>query len=156
MSELQAMIARWAQAGRIEWIGVRPARRADMAVQTRVALGEDGVVGDRARAGKRALTLIQAEHLDAIGSYLGRGPVSPLDMRRNVVVRGINLASLKDRDIRIGSAIVRITTVCAPCSRMDETFGPGGYAAVRGHGGWCAQVVQPGEIAMGDRVSPVD
>jgi MOSC domain-containing protein YiiM len=33
-------------------------------------------------------------------------------------------------------------------------LGPGGYSALRGHGGWCADVVQPGEVALGDAVAP--
>ena len=35
---------------------------------------------------------------------------------------------------------------------MEEAFGPGGYSAVRGHGGWCAEVLRPGRIALGDTV----
>lgn len=156
MSEMQAMMARWTVPGVVEWIGLRPGRRTDMAVCERVEVGADGLQGDRARAGKRAVTLIQAEHLRAIGSYLGGGAVDPAVLRRNVVVRGLNLASLKGRNVRIGQAVLHITTICAPCSRMEEVFGPGGYAAVRGHGGWCAHVVSPGAVAIGDVVRPVD
>lgn len=156
MSELQAMMARWAAAGRVAWIGVRPARRTAMQAVTRVWISDAGLEGDRARAGKRSVTMIQGEHLAAIASFLGRANVSPVDLRRNIVVEGLNLSSLKVRDVQVGGAVLRITTICAPCSRMEETFGPGGYAAVRGHGGWCAHVVQAGEVAIGDAVRPVD
>ena len=40
-----------------------------------------------------------------------------------------------------------------PVSRMERALGPGGCNAMRGHGGWCAEVVAPGIIAPGDRVS---
>lgn len=156
MSELQAMMARWAVPGRVAWIGLRPARRAAMQAVERALIADAGLEGDRSRSGKRAVTLVQSEHLAAVGSYLGRGPVLPQDMRRNIVVEGLNLSSLKGRDVQVGGAVLHITTLCAPCSRMEEVFGPGGYAAVRGHGGWCAQVVQPGEVVMGDAVRPVD
>ncbi len=156
MSALHEMMARWAQPGVVDWIGVRPARRAGMVVQERVILGETGLAGDRARAGKRAVTLIQAEHLAAIGAYLGQGPVDPALLRRNIVVSGLNLASLKDREVEVGTTVLRLTTICAPCSRMEEAFGRGGYAAVRGHGGWCAQVIRPGAIRLGDTVRPFD
>ena len=92
----------------------------------------------------------------AIGAYLGREAVPPEVLRRNLVVEGINLSALKGRRVQVGGAVVAFTTICAPCSRMEEAFGPGGYSAVRGHGGWCAQVLQPGQVRLGDAVQPVD
>lgn len=155
MADLREMIERVARPGRVTWIGLRPERRAEIRSVDRVRVGFDGLEGDRAGAGKRAVTLVQAEHLGAIGSYLGRGPVRPEDLRRNIVVAGLNLASMKGRLLRVGTAVVEVTVVCAPCSRMQEVFGPGGYAAVRGHGGWCARVVSEGGVALGDEVLPV-
>ena len=119
-------------------------------------IAEAGLISDRARVGKRAVTLIQQEHLAAIGSYLGQGPVAPAVLRRNLVVSGINLAALKGREVQVGEAILRFTVICAPCSRMEEALGKGGYSAVRGHGGWCAEVVRPGRVRLGDVVQPVD
>jgi len=149
------MIARWAKPGVVDWIGCRPARRADMEVCQNAHVSMTGLDGDRGKAGKRAVTLIQAEHLPAIASYLGIEAIAPSRLRRNIVVLGLNLASLKGRQVRLGSAVVELSVVCAPCSRMEEEFGPGGYAAIRGHGGWCAQVVKPGFIAVGDTVEPL-
>ncbi|WP_299727272.1 MOSC domain-containing protein [uncultured Tateyamaria sp.] len=156
MSDLHVMMARSAQAGRVTWIGVRGARRVDVIPVERVAVTFEGLEGDHARPGKRAVTLVQAEHLAAIGAYLGREPVLPAQLRRNLVVAGLNLAALKGREVALGSAVLRLSVICAPCSRMEETFGHGGYSAVRGHGGWCAEVVQPGQVALGDAVRPVD
>jgi MOSC domain-containing protein YiiM len=153
---LAAMLARVAQAGRVVWIGVRPARLAPVVPVEAVDVGAAGLAGDHGRAGPRAVTLVQGEHLAAVGSYLGRGPVAPEVLRRNVVVTGINLAALKDRPLRLGGAVVVIRGVCAPCSRMEAALGPGGYAALRGHGGWCAEVLVPGPLAVGDGVVPVD
>ncbi|SFE83828.1 MOSC domain-containing protein [Roseivivax sediminis] len=152
MKSLGEMIARQAQAGRVDWIGLRPDRRGAMRSVPAVELEAGGLAGDHGRAGKRAVTLVQAEHLAAIGGFLGQGPVAPEELRRNLVISGINLAGLKGRRIAIGAAVLRLTTICAPCSRMEEAFGPGGYSAVRGHGGWCAEVLRPGRIALGDTV----
>ena len=155
-SPLHEMMARWAQPGQVTWIGVRPQRGAEMAVSDRARIDDTGVVGDRSRGGKRAVTLIQAEHLPAIAAYLGRDGVAPALLRRNIVVRGLNLAGLKGRAVQIGGAVLRPTTICAPCSLMERTLGHGGYAAMRGHGGWCAEVVTGGDIALGDPVQPID
>ena len=69
----------------------------------------DGLEGDRGRAGKRAVTLMQAEHLPAIASFLGREVVHQSNLRRNLVVSGLNLAGAKGRLLRIGSAILRFS-----------------------------------------------
>lgn len=154
--QLADMQARVAQPGRVQWIGLRPARRTAMVAVTGAGVDADGLAGDRGRAGKRAVSLIQWEHLATIGAYLGRGPVAPEILRRNIVVAGINLVSLRGRDVRIGGAVLHLGGVCAPCSRMEAALGPGGYAALRGHGGFVAQVVAPGQIALGDIVMPLD
>jgi MOSC domain-containing protein YiiM len=41
------------------------------------------------------VTLIQAEHVAAIASYLGRDTVEPTLLRRNVMIQGVNLLALK-------------------------------------------------------------
>ncbi len=156
MAELAELIAGWAQPGRVDWIGLRPDRRAEMIAVDKVMISADGLDGDRSRAGKRAVTLIQQEHLAVIGSYLGQGAVAPEILRRNLVVSGINLAALKGREVQVGEAILRFTVICAPCSRMEEALGEGGYSAVRGHGGWCAELVRPGRVKVGDAVQPID
>jgi MOSC domain-containing protein YiiM len=152
---LREMMARHAQGGRVAWIGVRPARRGGMVAVEAVEVGFAGVEGDHGRAGRRAVTLLQGEHLAAVGAFLGRVPVAPEVLRRNIVVEGLNLAGLNGWTVAVGGAVLRITGICAPCSRMEEALGPGGYNAVRGHGGWCAEVVTPGRIAVGDGVEPV-
>jgi len=147
-------MARHAGPGRVDWIGLRPERRAAMVAVDAAALTEAGLEGDRARAGKRAVTLIQAEHLPAIAALCGRAEVAPALLRRNLVVSGINLIALRHGPVQLGGAVVEITGPCAPCSRMEEALGPGGYSAMRGHGGWCARVLKPGPVALGDAVAP--
>ena len=62
--------------------------------------------------------------------------------------------TLREAIFRIGTAVLRGTGPCAPCSRMEEALGPGGFNAVRGHGGITAEVVRPGRVALGDSVVP--
>ncbi len=156
MSELAELIAGWAKPGRVDWIGVRPARRSEIVTLGDAMISADGLDGDRSRRGKRAVTLIQQEHLAAIGSYLRQGQIAPKILRRNLVVSGINLSALKGREVQMGEAVLRFTVICAPCSRMEEALGKGGYSAVRGHGGWCAEVLRLGRVRVGDTVQPID
>jgi MOSC domain-containing protein YiiM len=73
------------------------------------------------------VTLIQAEHLIAVADMLDIAPISPLQIRRNLVVSVLNLLALKGRTFRIGDARLAMTGDCAPCSRMNETLGTGGF-----------------------------
>ena len=108
------------------------------------------------RNGPRQVTLIAIEDLAATAAFLGLSEISPEVLRRNLVVRGINLLALKDRRFRVGEALLEGSGECAPCSLMEQALGPGGYNAVRGHGGITARVIEGGEIAIGDIVARVD
>lgn len=154
-SLLSALLNAPIRPGRVAWIGLRPARRAAMtSVAEAIADTTQGLAGDRyhGRSGSRQVTLIQREHLAAIASHLGLNHVAPEQFRRNIVVEGINLAALKDHRFRLGNAVLAWTGECHPCSWMEQTFGPGGYNAVRGHGGITARVIEGGTIAIGDRL----
>ncbi len=154
MIGLREMMERHAGTGRIAWIGLRPGRRATLVARDEATIDADGLVGDHGRAGKRAVTLLQDEHLAVIAAFLRRDAVPPDLLRRNIVVSGLNLAALRKERVRIGTALLRIEGPCPPCSRMEETFGPGGYSAIRGHGGFYASVLDPGRLALGDAVVP--
>jgi|GEM_PF-86907 len=155
-ANLRDLLTTLPQSGRLEWIGVRPARRVAMlATESVVANTESGLQGDRfaARSTTRQVTLIQAEHLPVIASCLARDSIEPELLRRNLVVSGLNLLALKDQIFRIGVVELKTTGLCHPCSRMEQILGPGGYNAVRGHGGITAQVISNGNLAIGDTVS---
>lgn len=151
-SPLHALMTTHALPGRVGWLGVREARRGAVRAVRSARIEAEGLVGDhRARPGKRAVTLIQAEHLPVIAALAGvDGPLAPERLRRNVVVSGLNLLALREAEFRLGTAVLRGAGICAPCSRMTEEFGLGGYNAVRGHGGILAEVIEPGDVALGD------
>ena len=144
-------------AGRLDWIGLRPARRvALLAVNHVEVLAEHGLIGDHKAqhaGGQRQVTLIQREHLAAVATLLGRDAVDPALVRRNLVVSGINLLALHDAQFDIGGVLFEGAGLCEPCSRMEEALGPGGYNAMRGHGGIVARVVGGGVIRLGDAVA---
>jgi len=144
----------FAQTGQVTWIGLRPERKADLMSVDRAMVTETGLVGDHGRSGKRAVTLIQAEHLPVIAALSGAEVTADI-LRRNIVVAGINLTALREHQLQIGSVLLQITVPCAPCSRMEALLGKGGYNAMRGHGGWCASVISGGEIAVGGKVTPI-
>ena len=170
------------RAGRLNWIGLREGRRLPVlsvpeaeahplvgllgdhgktAPPRLTALsGEAGEVATPAHAptipggpGRRQVTLIQAEHLPVIAALAGLGSVAPELLRRNLLVSGIPLLALKDRRFQIGEVVLEGTGECHPCSRMEENLGPGGYNAVRGHGGLTARVIRGGRLRVSDPVT---
>ncbi|WP_434030784.1 MOSC domain-containing protein [[Pseudomonas] boreopolis] len=154
-SPLAKLMATLPRTGRVEWIGVRPARDVPMRELDEVrATAQGGLDGDRYQggSGKRGVTLIQAEHLPAIAALSGHAEVAPALLRRNLVVAGIPLIALKGRRFRIGEVELEGTDPCDPCSRMELALGPGGYNAMRGHGGLCARIVKGGVLRVGDTV----
>lgn len=151
------LMDRFARDGVVTHIQLRPQRAAEMVQVDSVEARPGGLAGDRYNrpTGDRQVTLIQEEHLTAVASLMNRQSIDPALTRRNVVVKGINLLSLKGKKFQVGTAVLEYTGECHPCSRMEINLGHGGYNAMRGHGGITARILTPGRIAVGDSVSVV-
>ena len=143
------------QQGTIEAITMRPARKAPIehADQVEIAL-EAGIIGDyySKQGGNRMITLLQQEHLSVVSGILNKEVTHEM-VRRNILISGVNLKALQDARFRLGAdVILEGTGNCVPCSQMETSLGPGGYNAMRGHGGITAKVIQGGTIRKGDKV----
>lgn len=143
-------------SGVLEYIVLRPKRKQDVDIRKEAHLSAGmGIEGDHyAKSGKREVTLIQAEHLEAVAAELNME--IPLGItRRNLVVRGTSLMDMISKRLQIGEAVLEITGECHPCSRMNEVLGPGGLKAMANRGGVTAKIVQSGILKIGDRVIPL-
>ncbi len=155
MSNLKELMQNIPQIGKVEWIGIRPEKRNAVKLVDEIMVTEkDGLFGDHygGLSGKRQVTLIQKEHLGVMSSILKKD-IDPALARRNIVISGINLWSFKDKQFKIGNLVLEMTGLCHPCSRMEENFGPGGYNAMRGHGGITAKVIKGGKLKLADEVT---
>lgn len=155
MKPIKELLRTIPQVGKVEWISIRPEKRGEVQVLNEVDVTEaSGLKGDHygGQSGSRQVTLIQSEHLGAMASILKTGEIDPALTRRNIVVSGINLLAFSDLQFKVGDVVLEMTGHCHPCSRMEQNFGPGGYNAMRGHGGITAKVVSGGKIRLGDKV----
>lgn len=153
------LTVQFAQAGTVELITTRASRGAiPHEKDAVVAIAGKGLEGDHYKGsnGKRSVTIIQQEHIEAVASMLGKTSIDPKLLRRNIVVSGINLLALKGKTFRLGSALLEYTGACHPCSRMEENLGKGGYNAMRGHGGITCRILESGTIKMHDTLTVVD
>ena len=155
-SPLQQLMNTIPQQGTVCWIGIRPKRKEPLrSVQEVEAITLKCLKGDHYSgnaSSKRQVTLIQYEHVLTIASIMQMPNLSPGVLRRNIVVKGLNLLALKGKQFWVGNALLEYTGDCHPCSRMEENLGSGGYNAVRGHGGITARILQGGIIKVDDIV----
>jgi MOSC domain-containing protein YiiM len=121
-----------------------------------------GIVGDRfyGKAGKlgAAVSFLAAEVVDEVAAELGleRNALDPVLMRRNVVVRGVDLNALRRErfTLRQGDDVLEFAAggETAPCAWMDRALAPGARDLLRGRGGLKATPVTSGTLATGPAV----
>ena len=111
-----------------------------------------GLAGNADQGRRRQVTLIEQERWDTLMRSL-QSSISPSARRANLMLSGIELAHTRDRILRVGNAHLRIAGETRPCERMDEAL-PGlrRALALDWGGGVFAEVLDDGEIAVGDQV----
>lgn len=154
-------------SGELTWIGLRPERRAEVVEVSSVqAIAGSGLEGDHrfenTLGSGRQVTLISEEYINQVEHFLSLSrsagkavqavSISPKVLRRNLVIKGMNLEALRYQQFSIGGAIFEAGALCHPCLAMERNLGKGGIAAMMGHGGLCLKVVQSGKITVDDAV----
>jgi MOSC domain-containing protein YiiM len=129
------------------------------AVEQVRAVAGTGLEGDRyfghqrgggKRDPERQVTLIEAEAVDAVRAT--GAAFAPGDARRNVVTRGVRLNELVGRTFRVGGALLRGIERCDPCSRLTRLTYRGVERDLRDRGGLRAEIIEGGDIRVGDAV----
>lgn len=153
------------QGGRVESIHLAGREGEPMRAIDRIRLiAGIGLDGDRYATGRghfskspgtgRALTLIEAEVLEALRDILGIA-LQPGEARRNVTTRGIALNALVGQRFRIGGVLCEATRLCEPCKYLEDLLAKPIKDPLLGRGGLRAEVLEDGEIRIGDEVRPV-
>ncbi|TMK72457.1 MAG: MOSC domain-containing protein [Actinobacteria bacterium] len=100
----------------------------------------------------RAITLVAAEAVEAFVSETGI-EVTAAETRRNVVTRGIDVNALVGKRFRIGDVECVGVELCEPCSHLESMTKPGVLKGLVHRAGLNADVLNDGEISVGDAVT---
>jgi MOSC domain-containing protein YiiM len=138
----------------LERIWIKRMNRGPMDPAERATLvAGRGILGNANQGGKRQVTILSSERWQTVTDGLD-ADIPPIARRANLLVSGVDLEHTRGRILRIGSCRIRLLGETRPCERMDEAY-DGLRAALDPHwgGGAYGEVLDDGEIAVGDAVS---
>lgn len=144
--------------GTVEGIWIAPSAGVPTrSLPSAQAIAGRGLAGDRHTLGAgtfpsglpgSALTLIEAEVCESFDP-----PLRADEHRRNLVTRGVELSGLVGREFDIGTVRCQGMRLCEPCRVMDGYASRPLLRALVHRGGLRADILDDGEIHVGDRVS---
>ncbi len=141
-------------SGRVLAIWIKRFRKGPMDPVAAAAARRDlGLVGNANQGGRRQVTVISREALDAAARELGR-PLDPSVRRANVLVEGIDLRESRGRVLRLGKLRLEVGGETRPCERMEAAV-PGLRAALEPdwRAGVYGVVLEDAELRVGDPVA---
>jgi MOSC domain-containing protein YiiM len=122
-----------------------PAQRANL-------VAGQGLVGNADQGRRRQVTIIEQEVWHELMKLVG-SDLPPSTRRANLMISGTSLVEARGRVIGIGPCRLRILGETKPCEMVESAY-PGLRAAMypAWRGGAFAEVLDNGEIALGDPV----
>lgn len=139
--------------GRVERLWIKRFHRGPMDPVDRATLrAGHGIAGNADQGGRRQVTIIARRRWDGISEAMA-DDIDPAVRRANLLVDGIDLDNTRGRTLRVGPCRLLIRGETRPCEQMDAAR-PGLRGAL--HPAWAggafAEVLDDGEIAVGDAV----
>jgi uncharacterized protein len=162
---LQSVKTRSVWQGSLQGIFIAPKESAEIqSVDSVEVVKGKGLKGDRYylenlpekyEAG-REVTLISLEAIEAVNLEKNI-PLTPEQSRRNLLTVAVPLNHLVGKRFRIGEVVLEGKLLCEPCSSLAKITGYGKplTIALLHRGGLRADIIEGGEIHVGDMISAV-
>ena len=118
-----------------------------------------GIVNDRYyenfKEKKEQVTLISLEEINAFNNQVNQN-IEPKDFRRNIIVSGIDLNKLIDKQIKINQVILKIHEVCQPCKYLQDRLKlPSLVKLLVNKSGVRAEIIKSGNLSVGDTIKKI-
>ena len=102
---------------------------------------------------KREITLVEMEAIEAANRDYDLG-LTPEDMRRQIVTRGVALNHLVGREFTVGGVRCRGVKLNEPCNHLRKLADKPLIKPMIHRGGLRAQILEGGTIRVGDPIRP--
>ena len=102
---------------------------------------------------KREITLVELEAIEAANRDYDIG-LTPEDMRRQIVTKGVALNHLIGREFTVGGVRCRGVKLNEPCNHLRKLADKPLIKPMIHRGGLRAQILESGTIRVGDPIQP--
>src|SRR5689334_22055159 len=142
---------------RLERIWIKRVKRGPMdPVSAAKLVAGKGLVGNANQGGKRQVTILSRRHWQELTAPVGEA-IDPRRRRANLLVSDVDFENARGKILKIGSVRIRIYGETRPCEQMEAVAGGLKTAmSIPWGGGAFGEVLDDGEIAVGDPVEFVD
>ena len=133
--------------------GQPPGEAPMVEVESVECVAGQGLRGDRFFGFKEdyrgQVTFFSLEVYERLCEQLQTYGRDPSVFRRNIIVRGIDLNTLIGQEFEVQGVRFSGAQECSPCHWMNRAFGDGAEAALSGHGGLRARILNDGILRRG-------
>jgi len=123
-------------------------------------IANQGIINDRYFKEKNdkdiQITLIESENVEYYNLLSGTNFL-PIDFRRNIITKGINLNKLVGKEIIVGEVKMKVHRLCDPCRYLQEHLKQKNLVKkLLNRGGLRCEILNDGVIKIDDNIKVVE
>ena len=146
--------------GKIEAISITNTSEANTFYVNQAYLEKGkGIVNDRYygnfKEKKEQVTLISLEEINKFNRQINQN-IEPKDFRRNIIVSGVDLNQLINKQIKINNITLKIHEICQPCKYLQDQLKIQSLVKILvNKSGVRAEIITSGMLSVGDKIQKI-